>query len=51
MDIGDKLPLLVQYEDLFRHKPYMGELLVNIYQDIIKFHCTALDYFKQRRKY
>ncbi|CAI7641662.1 unnamed protein product [Penicillium glandicola] len=46
--IGENLPLLLQYEDLFRNNPHMIKVLSLIYDDILKFHRIAIQYFQQR---
>lgn len=45
--IGEKLPLLLRYQDLFRSKPHMVRILALIYEDILKFHRITLRYFQQ----
>lgn len=47
--IGENLPLLLQYENLFHSKPYMLGVLSLMYEDILKFHHIALKYFQQPR--
>lgn len=47
--IGEILPLLSQYEELFRRRPHMGRVLSLMYEDILKFHRIALRYFQQPR--
>lgn len=49
--IGNEIPFLLQYESLFQHKPHMGTLLVNIYQDVIRFHEVALEYLQKKGCY
>ncbi|KAF2492653.1 hypothetical protein BU16DRAFT_551492 [Lophium mytilinum] len=45
--IGESLPLLLQYQDLFHSKPHMVRVLSLMYEDILKFHRIALSYFQQ----
>ncbi|KAF1995032.1 hypothetical protein P154DRAFT_548731 [Amniculicola lignicola CBS 123094] len=45
--IGDLIPLLLQYEQLFRKHPHMVRILVLMYEDILSFHHIALRYFQQ----
>ncbi|KAH0562509.1 hypothetical protein GP486_002801 [Trichoglossum hirsutum] len=47
-DIGENIPLLAQYESLFKDNPHMYTVLELIYADILEFHRKALGYFKQR---
>ncbi|KAJ5768868.1 hypothetical protein N7520_003427, partial [Penicillium odoratum] len=47
-DIGKNLPLLLQYQELFRTKPHMVKVLLLIYEDILKFHRLAMRYFQRR---
>jgi hypothetical protein len=44
--IGETLPLLLQYQNLFRAEPHMVTVLSLIYEDILKFHRLALRYFQ-----
>lgn len=46
--IGETIPLLIQYEALFKNNPYMPRVLELIYYDILEFHRRALKFFKQR---
>jgi hypothetical protein len=46
--IGEQIPQLLQYQELFVSSPHMGTILAMIYQDILEFHREALKYFKQR---
>ncbi|KAI9662395.1 MAG: hypothetical protein M1821_008562 [Bathelium mastoideum] len=45
--IGEQLPLLAQYETIFREKPHMVDVLSLMYKDILKFHRIALSYFQK----
>jgi tetratricopeptide (TPR) repeat protein len=47
--IGESLPLLFQYQELFRTKPHMISVLSLIYEDILNFHRLAMKYFQKRR--
>ncbi|KAJ5373531.1 hypothetical protein N7517_005537 [Penicillium concentricum] len=46
--IGENLPLLLQYQELFRTNPHMIKVLSLMYEDILKFHRLAIQYFQQR---
>jgi hypothetical protein len=46
--IGEQVPQLSQYQQLFATSAHMGTILAMIYQDILEFHREALKYFKQR---
>jgi len=46
--IGEQIPQLSQYQELFATSSHMGTVLAMIYQDILEFHREALSYFKQR---
>jgi hypothetical protein len=43
--IGEQIPLLQQYQDLFDHSPHMQRVLEMIYSDILEFHRRALRVF------
>ncbi|KAF2680197.1 C2H2 domain-containing protein [Lentithecium fluviatile CBS 122367] len=43
--IGEQLPLLQEYEDLFHHSPHMIQALVLMYIDILEFHQNAIRFF------
>ncbi|KAI0157994.1 putative zinc finger protein [Hypoxylon sp. FL1284] len=45
--IGEALPLLLQYRDLFRAQPHMVRVLALIYDDVLKFQRIILRYFQQ----
>jgi hypothetical protein len=51
MDIGESLPLLVQYEEIFKGKPAMRQVLGFIYADILAFHRSAMKHFRGRSEY
>ncbi|KAJ3536177.1 hypothetical protein NM208_g5825 [Fusarium decemcellulare] len=46
--IGEQIPLLASYKDLFSGHAHMRSLLVMIYEDILSFHVIALRYFRQK---
>lgn len=48
--IGDALPQLLQYQDLFRTEPHMVEVLALLYEDVLKFQRIILRYFQQPRQ-
>jgi len=45
-DIGENIPLLLQYEQTFRDKPALQPVLGLIYTDIMEFHRSAMKYFR-----
>jgi len=45
--IGERIPLLLQYEGLFRADVNMSRVLTYLYTDILEFHRRALKYFQQ----
>ncbi|KAI1736472.1 putative zinc finger protein [Xylaria scruposa] len=46
-NIGQNLPLLLQYQDVFHTTPHMVRVLSLIYEDILKFQRIILRYFQQ----
>ena len=52
-EIGENIPLLMQYESLFKDPNFghMRRVVDLLYMDVLKFHHAAYKYFKQRRKY
>ncbi|KAF2647502.1 hypothetical protein K491DRAFT_699595 [Lophiostoma macrostomum CBS 122681] len=44
--IGEHLPNIMRYEELFRHNAGVREALVLLYGDILLFHQAALKYFQ-----
>ncbi|KAK5050383.1 hypothetical protein LTR84_003664 [Exophiala bonariae] len=46
--IGEQMPLLLQYSDLFKSNPYMQKALASIFEDVLEFHLLAVQLFKQR---
>lgn len=48
LKIGDNIPQLSQYQQLFETNPHMQLALASIYEDILEFHKEALRYFRQR---
>ncbi|OTA61606.1 hypothetical protein K449DRAFT_370870 [Hypoxylon sp. EC38] len=46
--IGEQIPLLRGYEQLFSSNTHMKSVLLLIYQDILEFHREAIKHFKQR---
>jgi hypothetical protein len=49
--IGENLPLLLQYQELFQTKPDIIQALVLTYKEILEFHRLALHYFSKPRRY
>ncbi|KAF8535606.1 hypothetical protein BDD12DRAFT_854662 [Trichophaea hybrida] len=45
--LGERIPLLEQYQSLFR-QPLMRKVLVLIFEDVLEFHREALKIFKRR---
>jgi len=52
-EIGENIPLLKQYESLFKDPNFghMRRIVDLLYMEVLKFHHAANKYFKQRRKY
>jgi tetratricopeptide (TPR) repeat protein len=48
--IGERLPNIMQYEQLFRSNSEMKGVLALLYEDILRFHQVALRYFQAKRK-
>ncbi|KAI1121431.1 putative zinc finger protein [Nemania abortiva] len=48
-DMGESLPLLSQYQDLFHAEPHLILVLSQMYEDILKFHRIILRYFQRSR--
>ena len=46
--IGEQLPLLLDYEELFGDNPHMIDALQWIYVDILTFHKHALRFFQSK---
>ncbi|KAK0627895.1 hypothetical protein B0T14DRAFT_146177 [Immersiella caudata] len=46
--IGEQIPLLESYQQLFSDHVHMRQLLVMIYEDILRVHAIALRYFRQK---
>lgn len=46
-EIGRALPLLHQYEELFRESSHVYIALVNVYQEILEFHWEAIRCFRK----
>lgn len=49
-EIGEQLPLLQEYENLFNENPYMVQALELMYIDILEFHQQAMRFFSGSRK-
>ncbi|KAF2658989.1 C2H2 domain-containing protein [Lophiostoma macrostomum CBS 122681] len=47
--IGENLPLLSEYESIFRNDPHMLQALVLMYTDILDFHQRAMRFFIGKR--
>ncbi|KAK8068838.1 hypothetical protein PG994_005454 [Apiospora phragmitis] len=45
--IGEALPRLLQYQDLFRTEPHMVQVLALLYEDVLMFQRIILRYFQQ----
>jgi hypothetical protein len=48
--IGERLPLLSEYESLFHTSPHMINALELMYIDILDFHQQAMKFFSGKRK-
>ena len=48
LTIGENLPQLEQYQELFGSNQYMRSALASIFEDILDFHAEAVKHFKQR---
>ena len=46
--IGEQIPLLSQYQELFSSNAHMKIALFMIFEDILEFHREALGFFKKR---
>lgn len=44
-DIGQRLPSLETYVELFQNDPGLGECLRQMYHDVLEFHFNALSFF------
>jgi hypothetical protein len=49
-DIGDRLPFFEAYTALFATNDRVLDVLCLFYKDILEFHCTALKFFRSKRK-
>lgn len=49
--LGEQIPLLEGYQQLFTSNAHMRTVLGLIYQDILEFHREAIKHFKQRCKF
>lgn len=49
-EIGESMPQVLQYQQLFYESPHMRTILVLIYQDLLEFHKEALRYFRSKGK-
>ncbi|UPL00409.1 hypothetical protein LCI18_011343 [Fusarium solani-melongenae] len=47
VEIGEVIPSLRQYEQMFRNYPYLREVLERCFHDILEFHKEALDVFSR----
>lgn len=45
--LAENIPLLGQYQELFKSDHVMASILAIIYEDILEFHQVALRVFKQ----
>jgi len=48
--IGEQLPLLQEYEDMFDGNPHMVLALESMYIDILEFHQQAMRFFSGGRR-
>ncbi|KAI0123678.1 hypothetical protein BJ170DRAFT_640053 [Xylariales sp. AK1849] len=47
-EIGEQMPLLIGYQQLFTGNSHMRQVLEMIYYDILEFHREAIKHFKQK---
>ncbi|KAM0431361.1 hypothetical protein ACHAPT_005337 [Fusarium lateritium] len=47
VEIGEVIPSLRQYEQMFRNYPYLREVLERCFHDILEFHKEALNVFSR----
>ncbi|ETS83638.1 hypothetical protein PFICI_05514 [Pestalotiopsis fici W106-1] len=47
-EIGEQIPLLASYQSLFAGNDHMGQILKDIYTDILEFHRETLRHFKSK---
>ncbi|ORY19419.1 hypothetical protein BCR34DRAFT_128195 [Clohesyomyces aquaticus] len=47
-EVGEHMPLLIQYEAMVSQSPSLQEILGLVYKDILTFHCKAMKHFRQR---
>lgn len=47
-EIGQSIPLLVDYQQMFVSNPYMQGALTSIFEDVLEFHWVAIKYFKHK---
>lgn len=50
-DIGGRMPSLHDSQHLFLSQPYLQEILVIIYQDVLDFQREVISHLKQRREF
>lgn len=48
--IGEHMPMLQEYEQLFHENPHLVEALELMYIDILEFHHQAMQFFSGKRK-
>lgn len=46
--IGESLPFLEQYQNLFANSPDMQKVLTMIFDDILGFHAQAIRFFAKK---
>ena len=51
VSIGERMPLLRQYREIFQNTPHMTKVLEMIYADILNFHRMALRVFTLPSKF
>src|SRR5437016_4086550 len=46
--LGASLPLITSIDRLFTSNPFIQDILIHVYKDILTFHHRALQFFKKR---
>jgi hypothetical protein len=50
-EIGQSIPLLAEYQQLFVTNQFMQAALTSIFEDVLEFHWEAVQYFKHKGMY
>ena len=46
--IAEKLPMLVEYQNIYKEHTGLQEILVKVFADVLEFHQHAIDFFSGR---